>query len=999
MHIDSGDRPDRQSAKETTACHTPKAAGGEGSTEIARYLSASQTAEQHGQATTVPLSMDQCPWAAIDEVLADEVGLVRRLRAAEGDGPGGSLDPGPDALRSQQPDDGFVGLALSGGGIRSATFSLGVIQALAQQGWLRKIDYLSTVSGGGYIGAWLSTCILRARLERQESIRDVEQRIAPRGIYRDEEPPEIRFLRAYSNYLTPRLGLFSGDTLAALAGFSCNLGLNLFIGVVSIAVVVAFFHWLVALASFDVQFRYHGVYLVAPLAAGGFLISLASIAFYLVLQGHDVRKSPIPKGFVLLQNRPRLFALAPLAVSLVAGSAWAASTPAFFGLSGAAMATLLAIGALAFGAWYAVAYLELDRMARDDKLNNLVKKITNEPFAILGLVAKAGPKRVLVAHWIMTRIIFAALACGALLYGLAALAASISSHSGSDLNRVFYTIAFGPTAAAVALWLFFVLWMGIAGNTYSEFTREWLNRFVGELVGLAGGWLCAGAVIVFARPTLEWAAARLSLTPVSDVAWLLVGAVLFASIILVAWRRIAINWPVAAQGEPYQSALAGVCYWLAVLVVLASLATLYQDALVGLFPVAGLPAKSSNSYSTIVDRDILQLSSAMSPGAASLLLAMLTLVAWVGFAIIDVNAFSIQNLFRNRVVRCYLGAAHPHRLENPYAGFDPGDDYELRLLGQQRPYLLMNAALNIARGQDLARQRRKAASFVFSPRWCGFWLKSSEMSGIISGHAVQGGFVRTDQYVHEAAGFGKVSQGVMVGTAMATSGAVVSSQMGFASRGPLAFLLTLMNLRLGRWLPNPARKESNALWKKHSPDLGAFWYLRELFGATNERYDWVYVSDGGHFENLGLYELIRRRCSRIICVDGGADRWHTFTDLGGVVQKCRVDFGVEIKLDTAPLRLANDGSCESGYAIGSIEYPAGREHKACSGIFVYIKPSVPKLDHLPADILSYRAQHPEFPHEHTHNQWFSERQFESYRHLGFLIGMSALEAAHEASRA
>ena len=162
---------------------------------------------------------------------------------------------------------------------------------------------------------------------------------------------------------------------------------------------------------------------------------------------------------------------------------------------------------------------------------------------------------------------------------------------------------------------------------------------------------------------------------------------------------------------------------------------------------------------------------------------------------------------------------------------------------------------------------------------------------------------------------------------------------------------------------------------------------------TNERSDWIYLSDGGHFENLGIYELVRRRCGRIICVDAGADPRRTFADLGNAVQKCRVDFGVDVKVNTEPLRIgATDGRSESGYAIGTVVYPATQEAEEFEGIFLYIKPSIPtRLDELSADILSYRAKNPEFPHEPTRNQWFSESQFESYRRLGYVIGLNALK--------
>jgi len=419
------------------------------------------------------------------------------------------------------------------------------------------------------------------------------------------------------------------------------------------------------------------------------------------------------------------------------------------------------------------------------------------------------------------------------------------------------------------------------------------------------------------------------------------GLVIFA----IAWLRPS-SRQVPAGMEPARPRIT-LLSWLLVLTVLTSVTVLYQSLLFWLLPEENTTTIDS-SYNALLRDHISRLASVLSLGDTGILapqswwslwpsitlLTLLSLIAWVAFRVIDVNTFSVQNLYRNRLVRCYLGAAHQSgRLENPYAGFDPKDDLELRCFVGQRPYLLLNAALNITQGLDLAWQQRKAASFLFSPRWCGYWLESTEMSTIASRRPVKGGYVSTEAYVHEPIGFGEVSGGLMVGTAMATSGAAVSSQMGFASNGASAFILTLLNMRLGRWFPNPVTslslwKESAmgankdrwrefaegivSRWKEHSPGFGAFWYLRELLGTTNERSDWVYLSDGGHFENLGIYELVRRRCARIICVDAGADPRRTFGDLGNAVQKCRVDFGVDIKVNTECMRLRSMGAAKAG---------------------------------------------------------------------------------------
>jgi len=139
----------------------------------------------------------------------------------------------------------------------------------------------------------------------------------------------------------------------------------------------------------------------------------------------------------------------------------------------------------------------------------------------------------------------------------------------------------------------------------------------------------------------------------------------------------------------------------------------------------------------------------------------------------------------------------------------------------------------------------------------------------------------------------------------------------------------------------------------------------------------VYLSDGGHFENLGLYEMIRRRCRFIVVLDSGCDPQFTFEDLGNALRKIRIDFGVSIDLDAAQVRAV--GARERRSAIGTIAYSAVDPNEA-DGLLLYVKPML--LGTEPPDVRSYAAGHPDFPHQSTSDQWFDESQTESYRRLG-----------------
>jgi len=157
---------------------------------------------------------------------------------------------------------------------------------------------------------------------------------------------------------------------------------------------------------------------------------------------------------------------------------------------------------------------------------------------------------------------------------------------------------------------------------------------------------------------------------------------------------------------------------------------------------------------------------------------------------------------------------------------------------------------------------------------------------------------------------------------------------------------------------------------------------------TNDERGYVYLSDGGHFENLALYELVRRRCRFIIASDAGADHEMKFGDLGNAIEKCRVDFGVDIEIDVENLRCDPiTGRSQWHCAIGRIRYDKV-DRDVPPGVLLYLKPSLTGEE--PADLLRYKSQNPDFPHQTTANQWFDESEFESYRALGQHVAEKAI---------
>jgi GNAT superfamily N-acetyltransferase len=367
-------------------------------------------------------------------------------------------------------------------------------------------------------------------------------------------------------------------------------------------------------------------------------------------------------------------------------------------------------------------------------------------------------------------------------------------------------------------------------------------------------------------------------------------------------------------------------------------------------------------------------------------------IVFIGLALflswcVGVNTFSLHWIYGNRLVRCYLGASRPkeeertdqlqgmpanvggpERRPNPITGFDPLDDLDLDDLRigpplpseefdrrrtsdrpYRGPYLLINTALNLVHGDELAWQERKAEAFLLSPVFCG--SKGTD-------------YRRLPEY----------AGGLKLGCAVTISGAAAAPNMGYHSSPAVTALLTLFNVRLGAWLGNPHEDS----WQRGEPHLSLFLLAKELFGRTNRRSSYVYLSDGGHFENLGVYELVRRHCRFIVAVDAGQDGQYAFDDLGSLLRKCRSDLGVPIEIDVTPLKPEN-GHSRWHCAIGQVRYDC-LDPQAVPGVLVYLKSSLTGDE--PSDIVNYTTQHPDFPHQTTLDQFFTESQFESYRMLG-----------------
>ncbi len=370
--------------------------------------------------------------------------------------------------------------------------------------------------------------------------------------------------------------------------------------------------------------------------------------------------------------------------------------------------------------------------------------------------------------------------------------------------------------------------------------------------------------------------------------------------------------------------------------------------------------------------------------------------------LVNINYISLHRYYRDRLMELFMpgrGSLRECKAGQPQCEanrtyIQDVCDYEN---GFDGPYHIINGNVVLVGSEVTKFRGRGGDNFIFSPLYCG-----SSATGWASSREFLGGRMTLP-------------------TAMAISGAAVNPNTGSSGQGPtrnpmLSVLMGLLNLRLGFWAQNPqgvlcGKKENGKatippqhdsrtmriLWrmqcllKRPIPNLlipGMRDLLRFRFRETSYV---VQLTDGGHFENLALYELIRRKVDCIVLVDGAADPRFGFADFAHLVEIARLDFAATIDIDLSPLvpqkkNAAHgiDKLAEQGFTVGTIRYKGDEEKEAKTGILIYIKTTL--TDGLPEDIYGYKIQNPDFPDQSTGDQFFDEQQFEAYRELGFQLG-------------
>jgi hypothetical protein len=351
------------------------------------------------------------------------------------------------------------------------------------------------------------------------------------------------------------------------------------------------------------------------------------------------------------------------------------------------------------------------------------------------------------------------------------------------------------------------------------------------------------------------------------------------------------------------------------------------------------------------------------------------------------NLSSLANFYAGRLRRAYLGAGNPARLR-PETAVGHRHRLDVREVDDDilvadyypaeptiAPLHLINITLNETRGGNgsaIIQRDRRGRNLVVSA--AGITC-DADTSGLLYR-------IPFDEEGHEQ---------LPLATWVAISGAAVSTGMGSRNGFPLSTLAGLANMRLGYWW----RTRQGWMGKPTQWDL-----LREFradFSGPAERY-W-YLSDGGHFENTGAYELVRRRVPFIVVSDNGMDKRFEYEDIANLVRKVRIDFDCEIEfVDAATLNtlLGPSGGLRDSFGtLNQItgQFPATDRVVAALarlaygdgslGTMVLIKPRL--TGDGPADLIRYKAANEAFPQQTTLDQFFDEAQWESYYHLGRLI--------------
>ena len=890
------------------------------------------------------------------------VGLARTRSAPD--------EPKPPAQMSAEETDrllremgGLKGLALSGGGIRSATLSLGVLQAIAgtnrlpagapglpasfEKSLLSDFRVLSTVSGGGYVGAFLCSLFIPDRLRRKAPGHAWQQAAATAAddavkVLCNQPPGRVRAV--------PALTVSPMRAPAKPAAASTDRFIQ---GPLA---------WL----------RDNGRYLTPTGAGDGFYVG--SLAVRNLASVHYVIGTAMLGVFAALAlleswagRLPGGSAAKDLLSGCLVGDWW--FSPVFL-LAG----LVLALWSVPAGVAFWIPYPEDDR-GRSGAWNGVCWGLALVTALFIGAAVfsnvGADPPD-LFWHGVPWGYGAVAVALALVFYRVAH-----ATQPGVGTLRYVFTWSLSTSLQVVGALLALAIIDAAAHTIYAQLTSHGTGK-ASHIATPAG---VMGALIWLVRKVVLGTGSRKPPAWLKLLPWqLLAGTagVAILALMAVAWGLVAV-W-IAWQGQPLVSVAA----------------TAVQ---------AGAGAAASKI-----------LVAAPPYWEASAIVAGMCLL--ISFAIgrypSFINLSSLQSFYSARLTRAYLGASNRERFEDHATGdrtkasaSEPLASDQVNMddfiwkgkLSTYAPVHLINVTMNNtdAPGEQLVQRDRKGQPIVVTS--LGFSIDGADVTQFQVGKPD----VEIDRMLN-------------LGQWTGISGAAVSTGIGRQSSLGLSLLLGAANLRLGAWWKSGCGDEA--------PAAASRWIARAfptqtyLFGEFTAKFHGLarpyhYLSDGGHFENTAAYELLRpeRRVRLILLCDHGADRGYAFDDLANLIRLVRIDMQIELTVEEGAARdprlktwfgvpadfnkpahaceAAEKASCTRSTADGTPRHEpvaillrASRGQPAETQAWVIVlKPRV-RSDSA-ADVIQYAKTHPAFPQETTGDQFFDEAQWESYRKLGY----------------
>jgi hypothetical protein len=816
------------------------------------------------------------------------------------------------------------GLAISGGGIRSASFGLGVMQALAENEQLSKIHYMSTVSGGGYIGSALTWAL------HQDNTADTSSQNFPFKRKEKAESGEntlLNYIRQHGNYLAPTSSL---DIVSFAAIVIRGMLMSVF---VYFSLLTAFIMFVLAV-FYLINTSLSRLIVTTDLVTSIEIVVLLIILGFVILKRFFNQKS---KYRLLIESLP--FALMLINFIFLALLLFHPSVN-----------TLLITAGIAV-----IGYFMLKGFIDSVGIFSLLNEVYTVYLILIGIILYFTGSETFVEYSIGTVFILL----------VVFILKRIFSSKNKDKQKE----------------------KDLAHKKYDLFIKG--QKRIGLLLKIGIACIMFGLLPYISKKISFPFSSSLLKTFFDNSSVLMAIVFTLFGVFIGIWQYNKIQ-----KKEKTRSKSSGIL--------------IYAGVFALVFGVLFLSYTLADKLFELFKKDTI-IEDPLPPDFYLLFLlivAFIYLVMRIG-RLVDLNLVGPHQLWRNRLMETFMPdeeavkqnkwmpakKANSAQMED-MCFVETSKEDPTKVL--KKPYHIINANIILSNSTRSVFRSRGGDNFIISPLYCGSsatqWVKTNS-------------YQKAKQFINSKLfnAFHERQQGITLATAMAVSAAALNANAGVSGKGVsrnsiVSILLSLLNLRLGYWTsnpnwPNPLAFNANLT----TPGLMSE-VLKKGFTESDQ---YVLLSDGGHFENLGLYELIRRKLDLIIVSDGGADPDFNFDDLANAIEKVRVDFNAKIEFidgyKTDDILPGTAGTsffhqkhniAKKGFGLAKITYNNDDKPTA---ILVYLKLAM--IDDLPTDLYSYKGVNPAFPHESTADQSFDEKQFEAYRELGYHVAWQMMRSA------